>query len=102
MKISPVAASLLATTLPGAVLGEECLSGGFRLEIDGACNPTTILAAYEEQVYYATGGIPTTCITSAEDDLLSKLGGKTIQSLCDDLYLTQEKVPFTNALSGRC
>jgi hypothetical protein len=100
MKISLSAVYLLATTLPGAVLGEECLSGGFRLEIDGACNPTTILAAYEEQVYYATGGIPTTCITSAEDDLLSKLGGKTIQSLCDDLYLTQEKVPFTNA-AGR-
>jgi hypothetical protein len=99
MKIS-LSASLLTTTLPGAVLGEECLSGGFRLEIDGACNPTTVLAAYEEQVYYATGGIPTTCSTSAEEDLLSKLGGKTIQSLCDDLYLTQEKVPFTKA-AGR-
>ena len=54
----------------------------------------------QSHLYYATGGIPTTCITSAEDDLLSKLGGKTIQSLCDDLYLTQEKVPFTNA-AGR-
>ncbi len=96
MKISLSTVSLLATTLPGAVLGEECLSGGFRLEIDDT------LGVYEEQVYYATGGIPTTCITSAEDELLSKLGGKTIQSLCDDLYLTQEKVPFTNALSGRC
>ncbi|KAL3823285.1 hypothetical protein ACHAXA_003433, partial [Cyclostephanos tholiformis] len=100
MKISHTAVSLLATALPGSVLGQECLKGGFRLEINGACSPESVLEAYEDQVYYAAGGIPKTCTTTAKSDLLSKLGGKSIQSLCDDLYLTQEKVPFTNA-AGR-
>jgi hypothetical protein len=103
MKVSSPALSLLATALlpHGGVHGQqECLSGSFRLEIDGACNPASVLEAYEEQVYDVVGGIPKDCAISAENDLLSKLDGRSIQSLCDDLYATQERVPFTNA-AGR-
>ena len=90
------------TAATAAATDDECVIGSFRLEIDGACTPTSIIEAYEEQVYYATGGINTkTCTTSAKDDLLLKLGRSsshsTLQSLCDELYANQDKVPFTQA-----
>ena len=82
---------------------DECLIGGFRLEIHGACTPASIIEAYEERVYHAVGGInAATCATAAEDDLLSKLARSSrnstaLQSLCDELYADQDRVPFTKA-----
>ena len=97
MKISPATVAVLATLyLPSTTLAQECVNYGFTLEFDGTCTPETVLAAYEDQVFNAAGGTSSTCAESAQDDLEGKIGG-TLQDLCDQVYSTQDRVPFTEA-----
>jgi len=105
MKI-PSAAVTLLSTLPALLAladAQECVTGGFRFEFDGACTADAIVAAYEDQVFYAAGGTSSTCAasSSARADLEAKLEamqpGMSIDDLCTMVYNTQKKVPFTHA-----
>ena len=100
MKVTVTAVSILSTiVLPTTLAQQECLNGGFHFEFEGACTVENVINEYSYQVYNAAGATPSTCTTSAEDDLKAKLAasGKTIQSLCDMVYAEQDKVPFTSA-----
>jgi len=103
MKINAAAFALLSTALsPALVLAQEqCVSGGFRLEFNGQCTPDAIVAAYESQVFNASGGTPEGCALTARADLEAKLPAAGIdtglQGLCDRVYAAQYKVPFSSA-----
>ena len=110
MKVTSTALLSILTTLsllsiPAITLAQQqqCLNGAFRLEIqldqNGQCTPDILLAAYADQIYDATGGTPSDCTTSAADDLAAKLqaADMTLQDVCDSVYATQHKVPFTDA-----
>ncbi|EJK44026.1 hypothetical protein THAOC_37471, partial [Thalassiosira oceanica] len=79
--------------------GSWCLSGPFSFEFEGECSRETLLEAYKDQVYSATGAIPRDCTATAEEDFQAKLdaAGTTAQEICDKIYDTAEKVPFTDA-----
>jgi hypothetical protein len=101
MKISTAAVAILAT-LPTTSLiqAQQCLTGSFVFEFDGACTPETIVAAYTSQVYAAAGATPSTCTTDAQTDLEAKLtaaGYPDLEALCSAVYTNQEKLPFTAA-----
>ena len=98
MKINSIAVTLLAT-FPATSLG-ECLTGSFFLEFDGVCTPEAIIEAYTYQVFNAAGATSSSCTLSADEDLLAKFQGANldnIQDLCNQLYSTQDKVPFRDA-----
>jgi len=101
MNISTAAVALLAA-LPAAALAQECISHGFKIEFDDACTPETVINAYDDQIFRASGGTASTCAISAQADLEAKLAaaGMTLDSLCKQAYDTQDKVPFTDA-AGR-
>mmetsp|Transcript_31451 Transcript_31451/g.57611 ORF Transcript_31451/g.57611 Transcript_31451/m.57611 type:complete len:1535 (+) Transcript_31451:73-4677(+) len=85
---------------PTPIPSEECLHGSFILEIEDACTADSVLEAYSDQVYNAAGAISSSCSSSAESDLNLKLAAAGISdasALCDQVYLTQDKVPFTSA-----
>jgi len=100
MKLASAAVALLSSTLPVVTVAQECLLGSFTLEFDGECTAAKVLETYTEQVYEAAGATATSCTTSAEDDLNAKLAAAGIadaSELCDQVYATQHKVPFTAA-----
>jgi len=65
----------------------------------GECNRETLVEAYEDEVYSATGAIPRSCTKSAEEDFDEKLSaaGISIDDLCSQVYSTAEEVPFYSA-----
>mmetsp|Transcript_22755 Transcript_22755/g.52247 ORF Transcript_22755/g.52247 Transcript_22755/m.52247 type:complete len:989 (+) Transcript_22755:238-3204(+) len=82
-----------------APVAKACLAGPFSFEFEGECSRETLLEAYKDQVYSATGAIPRDCTATAEEDFQAKLdaAGTTAQEICDKIYDTAEKVPFTDA-----
>ena len=103
MKTAPTAVALLAIlSAPSLVVAQDatCVLGGFVLEFDGTCTPDAVIEAYADQVFNAAGATSSSCTDSAQADLEAKLalaGLSGVDALCDQVYSTQDKVPFTDA-----
>eukprot|EP00585_Thalassiosira_rotula_P006502 CAMPEP_0196158876 /NCGR_PEP_ID=MMETSP0910-20130528/46036_1 /TAXON_ID=49265 /ORGANISM="Thalassiosira rotula, Strain GSO102" /LENGTH=1315 /DNA_ID=CAMNT_0041423787 /DNA_START=50 /DNA_END=3998 /DNA_ORIENTATION=- len=100
MKLASAIVTLLTSTFPVVTVAENCLLGAFSLELDGNCTAAKVLQAYAEQVYEVAGATPSSCTTSAADDLNAKLedaGIEDASELCDRVYADQRKVPFASA-----
>ena len=103
MKTAPTAVALLAIlSSPSLVVAQDatCVLGGFVLEFDGTCTPDAVIEAYADQVFNAAGATSSSCADSAKADLEAKLilaGLSGVDALCDQVYSTQDKVPFTDA-----
>jgi len=102
MKVTSAAVTLLASSVPAAALAanDECIAGGFSLELDGTCTAASVVAAYADQVFDAVGARSKSCQLDAAADLHAKVsaaGLAGVDALCDQVYTTQEKVPFTDA-----
>ena len=78
---------------------QQCVDNGFVIEFEGSCNYDTVLEAYADQVFNASGATGSTCALTAEQDLDAKLvaANLTLEDLCAQIYSAAEKVPFTNA-----
>jgi hypothetical protein len=96
MKIASIS---LALGLYAALPASACLQGSFTFQFEGDCNRETLVEAYEDQVYSATGAIPRSCAKSAEEDFDEKLSAAdtSVGELCSQVYDAAEKVPFHSA-----
>jgi len=77
-----------------------CVRGGFTLTFDGSCTAAAVVAAYDDQVFAGHGARSASCAVDARTDLSAKLDAAGLagaEALCEQLYATQEKVPFTDA-----
>eukprot|EP00573_Skeletonema_grethae_P005126 CAMPEP_0201696956 /NCGR_PEP_ID=MMETSP0578-20130828/8801_1 /ASSEMBLY_ACC=CAM_ASM_000663 /TAXON_ID=267565 /ORGANISM="Skeletonema grethea, Strain CCMP 1804" /LENGTH=943 /DNA_ID=CAMNT_0048182993 /DNA_START=81 /DNA_END=2912 /DNA_ORIENTATION=- len=91
-----IAAYLLATSV-GVAKAQTCVQGLWNIEVTGTCDYATILAAYEQQVFDATGA--TSCAdgeVTAEQELNSLLTNlnQDVETICKDLYDNAEKTEF--------
>lgn len=98
MKLA-IAAYLLATSV-GIAKAQTCVQGIWNIEVTGACDYATILAAYEQQVFDATGS--SSCAegtVTAEQELNSLLAGlnQDVETICKKLYDNVDKTPFYEA-----
>ncbi|KAL7553859.1 hypothetical protein ACHAWF_017192 [Thalassiosira exigua] len=89
----------LALAQPVEVEVEPCVPGGFALRLEGRCTPSSLVEAYDSQVFSATGQADAPCAHDAASDLEAKLGlaGTTSEGLCKQVYDDQEEVPYHEA-----
>jgi len=91
-----IAAYLLATSV-GIAKAQTCVQGLWNIEVTGKCDYATILAAYEQQVFVATGA--TSCAegtVTAEQELSSLLTNlnQDVATICKNLYDNMDTTEF--------
>jgi len=91
-----IAAYLLATSV-GIAKAQTCVQGLWNIEVTGKCDYATILAAYEQQVFHATGA--TSCAegtVTAEQELNSLLTNlnQDVATICKNLYDNMDTTEF--------
>jgi hypothetical protein len=97
MKFSSIITLILSLVPP--LINGGCVSGDFSITVKGFCNYTAVLNSFRDW-YSKPGNIDSSCINSAEDELLTLLqttsddASKAVKKLCAEAFNDYPKVPF--------